>query len=396
MITLLSKLIIKNYNDYASPSVRLKYGMLCGAVGIFFNILLFTGKILAGTLTGSIGITADAFNNLSDAGSSIITLVGFRLSDAKADKEHPFGHGRLEYINATVMAAIILYVGITLFIESAHKISNPTDTEYSPLIIISLTLGIIGKLFLAWQYKKTGKEINSESFNAYSADSLSDLLSTSSVLAATLVESFFHYHIDGYMGVLMSLVILWTGYTIMKKAVNSIMGSTPDPEIYESIKNCILGCKGVYGVHDLIVHDYGPENHFATAHVELDSSLTFMQSHELSENVTTVLREKLNIQAVIHADPKAVSNPREAEYQRDLEAAIYRSGLPLSYHDFFVQEKEGEIDLSFELALTGYCKLNDGEIYHAISDELRKINPAYHIETMIDRNFISGKIYGND
>ena len=182
----------------------------------------------------------------------------------------------------------------------------------------------------------------------------------------------------------------------MKKAVNSIMGSTPDPEIYESIKNCILGCKGVYGVHDLIVHDYGPENHFATAHVELDSSLTFMQSHELSENVTTVLREKLNIQAVIHADPKAVSNPREAEYQRDLEAAIYRSGLPLSYHDFFVQEKEVEIDLSFELALTGYCKLNDGEIYHAISDELRKINPAYHIETMIDRNFISGKIYGND
>lgn len=381
---------------FLKDNPRSSKAMLTCAIGLAVNFILASAKIFAGWSSGFLSVMGDGFNNLTDMGSIILLMMTFYYAAKPSDKEHPFGHGRLEYINATVMAAIILYVGITLFIESAHKISNPTDTEYSPLIIISLTLGIIGKLFLAWQYKKSGKEINSESFNAYSADSLSDLLSTSSVLAATLVESFFHYHIDGYMGVLMSLVILWTGYTIMKKAVNSIMGSTPGPEIYESIKNCILGCKGVYGVHDLIVHDYGPENHFATAHVELDSSLTFMQSHELSENVTTVLREKLNIQAVIHADPKAVSNPREAEYQRDLEAAIYRSGLPLSYHDFFVQEKEGEIDLSFELALTGYCKLNDGEIYHAISDELRKINPAYHIETMIDRNFISGKIYGND
>lgn len=375
---------------------RTKKAFLAGSVGLFVNFLLGFFKILAGWQSGFLSVVGDGFNNITDMGSVILLMMTFYYAAKPSDKEHPFGHGRLEYINSTVMAAVILYVGITLLVQSVQKILHPEDTTFTPFVAVILVVGLAGKLFLAWWYKRAGKRLNSHAFDAYSADSLSDMLSTSGVLVATLVEYFFGVHIDGYVGTIMALFILWTGYGIMKNAVNSILGATPDAEVYKKIRECILSCPGVYGVHDLIVHDYGPENHFCTAHVELDSSLDLVESHELAENVMTTLREKLNVQATIHADPKAVSNPREEGYRRDLESAIYRSKLPLSYHDFFVEERGGEIHLSFELALTGPCRLSDKEIYEKICECLQEINPAFTVETMVDRNFISGKVYGAD
>lgn len=376
--------------------LRTKQALTVGLVGLLVNFLLGFFKVFVGWQSGFLSVIGDGFNNITDMGSVTLLMMTFYYAAKPSDKEHPFGHGRLEYINSTVMAAVILYVGITLLVESARKILNPADTTFTPLVTVILVVGLVAKLFLAWWYKRAGKRLNSASFDAYSADSLSDMLSTTGVLIATLVEYFFQIHIDGIMGTCMSLFILWTGYGIMKSAINSILGSSPDTEVYKKIKDCILSCPGVYGVHDLIVHDYGPENHFATAHVELDSDLNLVQSHELTENVTTILREKLHVQATIHADPKAVSNPREAEYRRDLESAIYRSSLPLSYHDFFVEERDGEIHVSFELALKGPCKLKDEDIYTIISGNLKKMNPAYTVEIMVDRNFISGKVYGAD
>lgn len=375
---------------------RTKKAFMAGLVGLLVNLMLGVFKILAGWQSGFLSVMGDGFNNITDMGSVVLLMMTFYYAAKPSDKEHPFGHGRLEYINSTVMAAVILYVGITLLVESVQKIIHPRNTEFTVFVAIILVIGLLAKLFLAWWYKRAGEKIGSKAFEAYSADSLSDTLSTSGVLVATLAEYFFGIQIDGIMGCLMSLFILWTGYSIMKNAVNSILGATPDKEVYRKIKECILSCPGVYGVHDLIVHDYGPENHFATAHVELDSSLNLVESHELAENVMTTLRDKLNVQATIHADPKAVSNPREAEYRRDLESAIYRTRLPLSYHDFFVEEKKGEIHLSFELALTGPCKLKDKEIYDEICSHLKAINPEYTVETMVDRNFISGKLYGWD
>lgn len=375
---------------------RTKKAFLAGSVGLFVNFLLGFFKILAGWQSGFLSVVGDGFNNITDMGSVILLMMTFYYAAKPSDKEHPFGHGRLEYINSTVMAAVILYVGITLLVQSVQKILHPEDTTFTPFVAVILMVGLVGKLFLAWWYKRAGKRLNSHAFDAYSADSLSDMLSTSGVLVATLVEYFFGVHIDGYVGTIMALFILWTGYGIMKNAVNSILGATPDVEVYKKIRECILSCPGVYGVHDLIVHDYGPENHFCTAHVELDSSLDLVESHELAENVMTTLREKLNVQATIHADPKAVSNPREEGYRRDLESAIYRSKLPLSYHDFFVEERDGEIHLSFELALTGPCRLSDKEIYDKICECLQEINPAFTVETMVDRNFISGRVYGAD
>lgn len=375
---------------------RTKKAFLAGSVGLFVNFLLGFFKILAGWQSGFLSVVGDGFNNITDMGSVILLMMTFYYAAKPSDKEHPFGHGRLEYINSTVMAAVILYVGITLLVQSVQKILHPEDTTFTPFVAVILMVGLVGKLFLAWWYKRAGKRLNSHAFDAYSADSLSDMLSTSGVLVATLVEYFFGVHIDGYVGTIMALFILWTGYGIMKNAVNSILGATPDVEVYKKIRECILSCPGVYGVHDLIVHDYGPENHFCTAHVELDSSLDLVESHELAENVMTTLREKLNVQATIHADPKAVSNPREEGYRRDLESAIYRSKLPLSYHDFFVEERDGEIHLAFELALTGPCRLSDKEIYDKICECLQEINPAFTVETMVDRNFISGRVYGAD
>lgn len=375
---------------------RTKKAFLAGSVGLFVNFLLGFFKILAGWQSGFLSVVGDGFNNITDMGSVILLMMTFYYAAKPSDKEHPFGHGRLEYINSTVMAAVILYVGITLLVQSVQKILHPEDTTFTPFVAVILVVGLVGKLFLALWYKRAGKRLNSHAFDAYSADSLSDMLSTTGVLVATLVEYFFGVHIDGYVGTIMALFILWTGYGIMKNAVNSILGATPDAEVYKKIRECILSCPGVYGVHDLIVHDYGPENHFCTAHVELDSSLDLVESHELAENVMTTLREKLNVQATIHADPKAVSNPREEGYRRDLESAIYRSKLPLSYHDFFVEERDGEIHLSFELALTGPCRLSDKEIYEKICECLQEINPAFTVETMVDRNFISGRVYGAD
>ena len=362
--------------------------------GMAVNLLLGTVKIFAGWQSGFLSVMGDGFNNITDIGAVFLLIMTFYYAAKPADPSHPFGYGRLEYINSTVMSAVILYVGITLFVESVHKILHPEDTFFTLMTAGILMLGILGKLFLAWWYKRAGEKLRSDSFKAYGADSLSDLLSTAGVLVAASVEYFTGYHIDGIMGVVISFFILYTGYSIMKNALNSIIGTTPDSEIYKKVKQSILSFPGVYGVHDLILHDYGPENHFATAHIELDSKLSLLESHALSEAVMTKIKSDFNIQAVVHADPKAVSNPREAEYMRDVEAAIYRSNLPVSYHDFFVVEKNGKIYISFELALRGACEKSDADIYQIIAGELKKSNPNYEVELLVDRNFISGKVYG--
>lgn len=362
--------------------------------GMAVNLLLGTVKIFAGWQSGFLSVMGDGFNNITDIGAVFLLIMTFYYAAKPADPSHPFGYGRLEYINSTVMSAVILYVGITLLVESVHKILYPEDTFFTLMTAGILMLGILGKLFLAWWYKRAGEKLRSDSFKAYGADSLSDLLSTAGVLVAACVEYFTGYHIDGIMGVVISFFILYTGYSIMKNALNSIIGTTPDSEIYKKVKQSILSFPGVYGVHDLILHDYGPENHFATAHIELDSKLSLLESHALSEAVMTKIKSDFNIQAVVHADPKAVSNPREAEYMRDVEAAIYRSHLPVSYHDFFVVEKNGKIYISFELALRGSCEKSDADIYQIIAGELKKSNPNYEVELLVDRNFISGKVYG--
>ena len=377
-----------------SLQTRQRKAYLFCLAGMAIDALLGLTKIFMGWQSGSLAVVGDGFNNVTDVGSTFLLLLTFYYAAKPSDKEHPFGHGRLEYLNSTVMAAAVLYVGISLAIDSVQKIMAPEPIVFSPLLVAVLLVGIIGKLALSLVYRKAQKATGSEAFSAYGADSVSDVLSTAGVLAAVVAERFTGYHIDGWVGVLMAAAILYTGYSILKQAVNSIIGAPPDSEVYREVEAFMLSIPGIYGVHDLIIHDYGPENHFLSAHVEMDSRMNLVDSHHLAEHVMEAVKERFHIQAVLHVDPKAVSNPREGQYMRDLEATIYRSQLPLAYHDFFVEEKEDDIHLSFELSFTGKCKKSDQEIFRALDAEMKEMNPKYHIDIMVDRNFISGKRYG--
>lgn len=379
---------------FLSVKSRKQAAYIFCVIGMAIDGLLGLIKIAVGWESGSISVMGDGFNNITDVGSTFLLMLTFYYASKPSDKEHPFGHGRLEYLNSTVMASVVLYVGITLGVDSVKKIITPSPVEFSPLLAGVLLIGIAGKLALSFVYRQAEKQTKSSAFSAYGADSLSDVLSTGAVLLAVVAEKLTGFMIDGYMGVLVSCAIIYTGYEILKRALNAIIGAPPDHAMYRRIEEFMLSVHGIYGVHDLIIHDYGPENHFLSAHVEMDSRWSLIQSHELADRVMEEIKEKFHMQAVLHVDPKAIDNPREGQYMRDLEAAIYRTGLPLSYHDFFVEEKGEDIYLSFEISFAGKCSKSDAEIYEALNRQMTSINPHYSIDLMVDRNFISGKRYG--
>lgn len=369
--------------------------MFCLA-GMGIDALLGLTKIFMGWQSGSISVIGDGFNNITDVGATFLLLLTFYYASKPSDRSHPFGYGRLEYLNSTVMAASVLYVGVSLVVDSGEKILEPESIVFSPLLVAVLIVGIVGKLLLSYLYRMAEKTTGSNAFSAYGADSISDVLSTTGVLVAVVAEHFTGWHIDGYVGIVISLAIIYTGFQILKRAVTSIIGAPPDSSLHRDIEQFMLSIPGIYGVHDLILHDYGPENHFLSAHVEMDSQMSLVESHRQAEMLMERLKEQFHIQAVIHVDPKAVANPKEGQYMRDLEAAIYRTQLPLTYHDFFVEEYGGEIYLSFELALTEKCKKTDEEIYEALNAAMKALSERYHISIMIDRHFVSGKRLGEE
>lgn len=373
---------------------RQKKAYLFCLLGMAVDAALGLIKVFMGWQSGSIAVIGDGFNNITDVGSAFLLLLTFYYSSKPSDKEHPFGHGRLEYLNSTVMASVVLYVGITLFVDSVQKIIEPEPIVFSPLLVAALLVGVAGKFLLSLVYRKAQRETQSDAFKAYGADSISDVLSTVGVLVAILVETWTGLHIDGWMGVVMSVIIMYTGYGILRKALDSIIGAPPDRELYEKVEAFMMKHQGIYGVHDLIIHDYGPENQFLTAHIEMDSRLGLIESHEIAESLMENIKETFHIQAVLHMDPKVIDNPREPQYRRDLEAALFCTHLPLSYHDFFVEEKGGRIYISFEVSFLEPSRETDQEVYEAVDREMRKINPAYKIDLVVDRNFISGKRYG--
>ncbi len=375
---------------------RTAYFFCC--LGMAIDGILGGLKIWVGRQSGSISTVGDGFNNVTDVGAVFLLLLTFYYAAKPSDKEHPFGHGRLEYINSTVMASVVLYVGIMLCVDSVRKIWEPEAIVVSAPLLWTLGIGIVGKLSLCFLYQLAVRKTGAESFRAYGADSMSDVLSTVGVLAAVAVEAMTGFLIDGYVGVLVSFLIIHTGYDILKQALNSIIGAEPDNALYQEVREYMETQPGIYGVHDLIIHDYGPENRFLSAHVEMDSRLDLVAAHQIAEGLMDGIKENFRMQAVVHADPKAVGNPREKEYRRDLEAAIYRTRLPLSYHDFYAEEHDGDVYMSFELSFTDKCTLSDEEIYEKLAKEIdearRETDENYYIDMMIDRNFISGKRYG--
>ena len=323
MITLLSHLFIKNHDDVTNPAVRRAYGQLCGIVGIALNLVLFVGKFFAGTVSGSVAITADAFNNLSDAGSSVVTLLGFRLAGKKPDPEHPFGHGRMEYVSGLIVAGLILLMGAELAKSSFEKVLHPEAVDFSALTAVILAVSVCVKLYMCLYNRRISLKIDSVAMAATAADSFSDSISTTAVLAAMLVGRFTGLMIDGWVGLVVACMILWSGVQAARDTISPLLGQPPKKEFVEEIERLVMAHEGICGVHDLVVHDYGPGRRMISLHAEVPASGDILEMHDLVDNIEQELSKTLGCQAVIHMDPILTDDAQTNELRARVAALVH-------------------------------------------------------------------------
>ncbi len=387
MTELLIKLFVKDSKNTKDLKVRSAYGKLSGAVGIAVNIILCIAKFFVGLITGSITVTADAINNLSDAGSSIITLFGFKLSEKPADKEHPYGHGRIEYISATVVSFLVILMGVELLKSSVEKITHPEAVEFSYIAVTVLILSILGKLWLAYFNWNLGKRINSTATKAVVTDSLSDTASTLVALISLIISYKTGFNCDGYFGAAVSLLILWSGISLVRETLAPLLGQPPEKEFYEEIKNEILSFDGIVGVHDLIIHDYGPSRLFASAHAEVPANVDVMISHDTIDLIEREIQKKYNMLISIHLDPIIVDDERINELRSTTDLAVKEINPDFSIHDFRVVDGQTHTNLIFDVVLNYEEKRSEEEIISLISEKLSKIDERFFCVITIDYAF---------
>lgn len=388
MIKLLASLFIHK-KDADASDVRGAYGTLCSIVGIILNLLLFAGKYLAGVLTASVAISADAFNNLSDAGSSLITLFGFRLAAKKPDPDHPYGHGRMEYISGFVVSLLILLLGFTLLKDSIVKIINPTEVEWSLTGVIILAASVLVKAYMAFYNRRYGKKFNSSAMMATSADSLCDMVSTVVVLAATLLGHFFNWNIDGWCGVAVSVFIFYNGIKAAFETLQPLLGQLPERETVDQIYSIVLADPMIIGVHDLIVHDYGPGRRFITLHAEVPADCDIMKAHDIIDNKEVELFKKTGALATIHMDPVTVGDARIDEMKAEAERVIAALSPELSLHDFRVVVGETHTNLIFDLVIPHKFAMTDSEVKDSVTEKLREmLGQNIFTVIQIDRPYI--------
>lgn len=351
MTTLLLRLFVKNSDDTTSKATRSAIGSLSGVVGTLCNLLLFALKLVVGTLSGSVSITADALNNLTDGASSIVTLIGFRLASKPADEEHPYGHARYEYLSALAVAAMIIVIGFELAKTSVEKIFNPSSVEFSVPVAIVLVCSIAVKLWLCLFNKKLGRRINSYALIGTSADSRNDMIATSAVLAAGLLEYFFGWQIDGYMGLLVALFILYSGAVLVKETISPLLGENASPELQADIVSVFDTCPEVLGYHDLMVHDYGPGQRFASVHVEMDAKADPLECHELIDNLERECYNRHGVSLVIHYDPVLTDDEELIGYKRLVTEALAAIDERISFHDFRMVKGNEHTNLIFDIVL---------------------------------------------
>lgn len=386
MIRLLAGIFIKDRENVSDPGVRQAYGVLCGAVGIALNLLLFAGKWLAGILSGSIAVTADAFNNLSDAGSSVITLIGFKLSGQKPDPEHPFGHGRMEYISGLFVSVAILIMAFELVKTSVGKIISPEPVEGSALILLILAASVLVKLYMAYYNRKIGKKISSAAMAATAADSLSDTVSTAAVFLATVLSMTAGWQIDGWCGLLVGIFIFYSGVKAMKETIDPLLGQAPDRELVEKIRKLVTGYPSVKGIHDMIIHDYGPGRLMVTLHVEVDARGDLVRIHDEIDNIERELQETLNCHATIHMDPVETENETVKQLRRQTARAVAGLDSRLSIHDFRMVQGETHTNLIFDVVVPYECPMRDEEVIKKLQEAVRGFQGNYYAVIQVDRD----------
>lgn len=388
MITLLARLFIKDRDKVADAAVRRAYGMLCSLTGIGLNVLLFLGKYLAGRLSGSIAMTADAFNNLSDAGSSAITLLGFRMAAKKPDPGHPFGHGRIEYLSGVAVSIIIIVVGVQLGLESIDKIMNPQPVDAGLLPMLVLVASICVKGYIFAYNRGIGRKINSPGMAATAMDSLSDSIATSVVLISMLLSRFAGVNADGWGGIAVACFIIFSGFKAAKETLSPLLGNPPDPQLVHDITNIVLSHSEVMNVHDLIVHDYGPGRLMVSLHAEVPGNGDIYALHDTIDTIEYELSSKLGCDAVIHMDPVSPDGTKTAHMRDELAEAAKSIDPRLSIHDFRIVDGPTHTNVIFDAVLPNDSKLTEEEAVAQLEALVHSLWQNSHPKVHIDRPFV--------
>lgn len=387
MIDLLARKVIPQSENTEDSTVRHAYGVLCGGVGIALNVLLFLFKLLAGILSGSIAITADAVNNLSDAGSSFVTLLGFTLASRKPDSDHPFGHGRMEYISGLVVSMVILLMGFELGRSSVEKILHPEAVTFHPAVIIILALSILIKLYMAAYNRSIGRRIASAAMLAAASDSLSDCLATLAALVSILVAHRFGLYIDGWCGIVVAAFVLFAGIGAAKSTIDPLLGQPPTKDFVDEVERLVLSHEGIDGIHDLIVHDYGPGRRYISLHAEVSADGDMCALHDIIDTAERELTEKMGCFATIHMDPLE-QNDALTNTTRERVAAIVRLIDPdITIHDFRMVSGPTHTNVIFDAVVPHGCPLSDKEIAGRIENGVRALDGNYFAVVSIDKSF---------
>lgn len=385
MISLLVKLFYGEMDMSDEKAVRRAYGTTCSGAGIGFNVLLFAGKLIAGMLSGSVAIVSDAFNNLSDAGSSIISLVGFKLSNKKSDPQHPFGHGRLEYISGLCVSFLIILMGVELGKASIEKIIEPAQVKFSLLTAAILAASILVKLYMALYNSRIGKRLNAVTMKAMAKDSLSDAVATGVVLMSMIVAKLADIAIDGYCGVVVAAFILFTGITAARDTISPLLGQKPDSEFIEEVMRIVNAHKEIIGTHDLVVHDYGPGRLMITLHAEVDADMDILVAHDAVDNIENELREKLGCSAVVHMDPIVTDDVETNATREEIKRVVSNIDSRMTIHDFRMVPGPTHTNVIFDVAVPFDIDMDDDELRKILGARIRDVDSKLNAVIEIDK-----------
>lgn len=380
---------IKDNSNVNDDKVRNSYGLIGGIVGILVNLILFITKLSVGLIVSSIAIMADAFNNLSDVASSLITILGFKLSNKPADREHPFGHGRIEYLSALIVAFMVMLVGLEFIKSSFERIINPSPITFELIPFILILVSIFLKLWLSRFNKFVGEKINSTALKASSVDSLADVFASTCIAVSFLASKFTSFPMDGYIGMIVALFIFYSGFNLVKDTINPLLGESPSPELVESIQKMVLSYDNILGTHDLIIHNYGPGKCMASIHAEIPSDISIVSIHEIIDKAEREISKALKIYLVIHIDPICVVEGEVKETHDEILSLIKKYDYIESIHDFRIVG-EGEVkNLIFDVVIEAskHCPVTDNELINSISERVKENHPSYNCIITVDRHF---------
>ena len=387
MTELLSRLFVKNHQDAQNPAVRTAYGTMVSITGIILNLLLFGAKVVVGSLFGAISIVGDAVNNLSDAGTQIISLISFRIAAKPADREHPFGHARIEYVTSMIVSFLVMLVGFELLKSSVSQIFSPERPDSSPIAIIVLIGSMLCKLWLGLFNRTIGKRIDSSVMRATAADSLSDVFATGAVLVATVLPMIFtdmKWNPDAYMGVIVAALIMVAGFRILNEAKNAILGEAPSEEIVKQITDVVDKYEGALGIHDMVVHNYGPGRIIASLHIEVDGSVNVFETHDMIDTIEKELREACGIEATIHMDPIVTDDEQVTALRQKTAEAVQKIHPSMQIHDFRFVAGATHTNLIFDVVVPFEVKMSEAEVKSAVAEKVKEIDPTYCVVLNID------------